>query len=611
MTTYKELFGKYVQNYASDPTSTDAEGQIWYNSTSGTFKTALGSFGVFSSGGNLNTARSGAVGSGTQTVALAFGGYSIPTGSLNSTELYNGTSWTSNPTGLGTARGQLAGAGIQTSSLAFGGNNSPDGSTTTETWNGSSWTSSPAMNTARYQHAGCGAASSSALAISGRVAGPTSTTATESYNGTAWTTNPGSVNTGRWSAGATGTQTAALFIAGQPGPAVTTATESYNGTSWTTVNSINTAREGMGAFGNQTASVIAGGSNNVPAGVNSTEVWNGTSWTSNPTGLATTRFSLVNGAGTRSAGLVIGGTLPSGPQTSATEEWDFGVVVPVAGSWSSGGSLNTARNTRGAGTQTATIAMGGNPQNVTESYNGTSWTTLPATMATARNQIAAVGTQTSALAIGGYDSGPGARLANTEVWDGTSYSSGGALGTGVSDMGGSGNGTATAALVFGGAATPGQTNITQSYNGSAWTTVPATLSAPNATMGGLGVQTAALVFGGQNPSYTAVTQSYNGTSWTTVNSLNTARGENIGGAGTQTAGLAFGGSPPNTGLTELWNGTSWTVMNTMATGRFNIGGSGTQSAALGFGGNTPTAQSATEEWTGPSTTLNYKTLTTS
>jgi hypothetical protein len=43
MTTYKELFGKYVQNYASDPTSTDAEGQIWYNTTSGTFKTVLGS----------------------------------------------------------------------------------------------------------------------------------------------------------------------------------------------------------------------------------------------------------------------------------------------------------------------------------------------------------------------------------------------------------------------------------------------------------------------------------------------------------------------------------------------------------------------------------------
>jgi hypothetical protein len=67
MTTYKELFGKYVQNYASDPTSTDAEGQIWYNTTSGTFKTALGSYGVWASGGNMNTARQELGGAGTQT----------------------------------------------------------------------------------------------------------------------------------------------------------------------------------------------------------------------------------------------------------------------------------------------------------------------------------------------------------------------------------------------------------------------------------------------------------------------------------------------------------------------------------------------------------------
>jgi hypothetical protein len=37
------------------------------------------------------------------------------------TEEYNGTSWTSNPTGLNTARHALSGAGIQTAALAFGG----------------------------------------------------------------------------------------------------------------------------------------------------------------------------------------------------------------------------------------------------------------------------------------------------------------------------------------------------------------------------------------------------------------------------------------------------------------------------------------------------------
>jgi hypothetical protein len=40
MTTYKEIFGKQVKNYSSDPAN-DAEGQVWYNSTSGTFKSLL------------------------------------------------------------------------------------------------------------------------------------------------------------------------------------------------------------------------------------------------------------------------------------------------------------------------------------------------------------------------------------------------------------------------------------------------------------------------------------------------------------------------------------------------------------------------------------------
>jgi hypothetical protein len=38
------------------------------------------------------------------------------------TEEYDGSTWTSNPTGLNTARNNLAGAGTQTAALAFGGN---------------------------------------------------------------------------------------------------------------------------------------------------------------------------------------------------------------------------------------------------------------------------------------------------------------------------------------------------------------------------------------------------------------------------------------------------------------------------------------------------------
>jgi hypothetical protein len=51
---------------------------------------------------SLNTARRLLAGAGTQTAGLAFGGYT--TAATGATEEYDGTSWTSNPTGLNTAR---------------------------------------------------------------------------------------------------------------------------------------------------------------------------------------------------------------------------------------------------------------------------------------------------------------------------------------------------------------------------------------------------------------------------------------------------------------------------------------------------------------------------
>ena len=91
MTTYKEIFGKYVKNYSSDPTS-DAEGQIWYNTTSGTFKSVLAT-AAWSAGGNMGTSRRALAGGGTQTAGLAFGGYT-GTADSASTEEYDGSSCT-------------------------------------------------------------------------------------------------------------------------------------------------------------------------------------------------------------------------------------------------------------------------------------------------------------------------------------------------------------------------------------------------------------------------------------------------------------------------------------------------------------------------------------
>jgi hypothetical protein len=70
--------------------------------------------------------------------------------------------------------------------------------------------------------------------------------------------------------------------------------------------------------------------------------------------------------------------------------------------------------------------------------------------------------------------------------------------------------------------------------------------------------------------------------------------------------------PANSAATELWNGTSWTTDSNMATARSSLGEAGTQTVGLAFGGYAgPAVSTLTEEFTGPSTTLNYKTLTTS
>ena len=43
MTTYRNIHGRSIQSLATDPTESVSEGQIWYNTSSDTFKTILAS----------------------------------------------------------------------------------------------------------------------------------------------------------------------------------------------------------------------------------------------------------------------------------------------------------------------------------------------------------------------------------------------------------------------------------------------------------------------------------------------------------------------------------------------------------------------------------------
>jgi hypothetical protein len=104
-------------------------------------------------------------GCGTQTAGLAFMGYTGTTEST-ATEEYNGTSWTSVNPG-NSARYNLRCIGSQTNAVAFGGF-APPTSSATETYDGTSWTTSPvSMSTARAAHGSAGQTTALALAIGG------------------------------------------------------------------------------------------------------------------------------------------------------------------------------------------------------------------------------------------------------------------------------------------------------------------------------------------------------------------------------------------------------------------------------------------------------------
>jgi hypothetical protein len=90
MTTYSDIRGYRVKYLASDPTlNTSTEGQVWYNSTSGTLKSlvqikAWSLVGIWGLLENLG-------GAGTQTAGLAFGGNTTVV--VNNTEEYSGYTW--------------------------------------------------------------------------------------------------------------------------------------------------------------------------------------------------------------------------------------------------------------------------------------------------------------------------------------------------------------------------------------------------------------------------------------------------------------------------------------------------------------------------------------
>ena len=281
----------------------------------------------------------------------------------------------------------------------------------------------------------------------------------------------------------------------------------------------------------------------------------------------------------------------------------------AGGSWSAGGSLPGARDeTTGGGTLTAGILFGGyDPPGTaykaeTFEYNGTAWTE-GGDMSNARNNFGGLGTQTAALAVGGQNPALSpAPFSGSEEYDGSSWTTGGALPGGFDSNYGC-TGTQTAGLMVGGAGPGGRSNLTLSYNGTSWSDTGHNTPAVQDRNGATGPASAALSGGGRKgpaPSGAPTNNFnyYNGSTWTSITNYPTS-GYHFHMQGPFTDTIVSGGFPLNTNA-NWWDGTSWTTAPSMSNNHGQAAkANSTAGATSGDGfvaGADPSGFNGTEHW---------------
>ena len=272
---------------------------------------------AFASGGNTVNSRRNAGCMGTQTAGLYAGGFGPPY--LNYSEEYNGTSWTEGNNTTIARECSTSGFGTQTAGAIAGGGapdniTSPYGgySNSTDEYNGTSWSEGGDMNSHRLGMATCGTQTAGFGAGGYQGANhpespPSNTAKCEQYDGTSWT-EVADLNTARSSMGHFGTQTASIACRGSSNP-----TESWDGSSWTNISASPIVFNGGNhGGGTQTAGITYG-----PRTYNATELWDGTTW------VTSAKYSTSRGgncAGDASDGLLVGGYTGTA-NSNATEEF--------------------------------------------------------------------------------------------------------------------------------------------------------------------------------------------------------------------------------------------------------------------------------------------------
>jgi hypothetical protein len=139
-------------------------------------------------------------------------------------------------------------------------------------------------------------------------------------------------------------------------------------------------------------------------------------------------------------------------------------------------------------------------------------------MGTGRYALGGSGTQTAGLGAGGFH-GPPATIQNlTEEYDGSSWTASNAMPITLGSTNAQ-SGTQTASITTGGNnPSPGYVNATLEYDGSNWTTLPATIATARTGLGGDGSNTSSFIAGGETaaPAVSNSTEEFTGAGPATV-----------------------------------------------------------------------------------------------
>ena len=412
----------------------------------------------------------------------------------------------------------------------------------------------------------------------------TDTVASQMAGGT-WSSG-GSINEARYAMGGAGlTPSAAIVFGGSPSPGsptLSSKTESYSGTTWTEVNDMPANRAFNAGAGTSSAAVSFGGT--APGAQNDVYEWDGTNWSSNPNVYPAAYYSMA-AAGTATAAIISGGN----PAQTVVNTFD-------GTSFTSSTAMNTGRRGHGSvGTTTANlVSCGETPRTAnTELWNGSSWTEVN-DYPTATQDLSMWGTSTSAIGALGYDT---ANTANSASWDGTSW-------TETADLSNARNGAQTGGIgsdntegLVAGGDNSGRKDFTEEWS------APATFNQ---------IQEGQLYFNSTTNAFKETLKDFTAGTWSSANGLNNGRtgvsgARNTPGHGT---GLAMAGftTPPLTAraYTEEYDGTSWSEETDANQARGQTSGTGTSaSAGLLYGGETypsPANVTNTETWNGSSWT---------